>query len=55
LRWVFARREAKRVEWMRPRTVDAEQFKYEEQQWRNWHAEQSAAEKEIFDASGPHT
>jgi hypothetical protein len=49
-RWIFAREEARRVAWMRPRTVDEERFRAEERQWKEWHQEQSAAEREIFES-----
>ncbi|HEX9216251.1 MAG TPA: DUF4238 domain-containing protein [Gemmatimonadales bacterium] len=43
-RWIFAREPITRVTWLRPRHVSAAAFKAEEEQWRKWHGEQSAAE-----------
>lgn len=42
-RWIFARQRVRRVEWFRPRTVNAKAFAAEQQEWKKWHTEQSAA------------
>jgi hypothetical protein len=46
-RHVFAVVPDSQVERIRPRTVDAELFRREAEQWRRWHDEQSAAEREL--------
>jgi hypothetical protein len=45
-REVYARRPVRRVEWFRPRTVDAAMVKAEEEEWAKWHPEQAAVEAE---------
>lgn len=47
-RFVFASTEDPDVHQFRPRIVDAEQFRHEEQQWREWHTVQSDAEREFL-------
>lgn len=47
-RWVFGRRRPLRISWFRPRLVDQEQFRSEEDDWDRWHESQSRA-----DRSGP--
>lgn len=44
-RWIFAREPTARVAWFRPRHVDAAAFKAEEEEWRNWHRKQNAADQ----------
>ncbi len=46
-RYVFAMQPDAVVERLRPQTVDAELFQQEAAQWRRWHNEQSAAEREL--------
>jgi len=45
-RWIFAKEPLKEIEMLRPRKVDAITFKHESEIWKNWHDEQSNAEKE---------
>jgi hypothetical protein len=45
-RFVFAFEPDPDVAKLRPRTVNGELLRYESEQWRMWHAEQSAAERE---------
>lgn len=46
-RHLFAVAPDTKVERIRPRTVDAELFRQEAEQWRRWHDEQSAAERDL--------
>lgn len=46
-RFVFATSPDASVSRLRPRTVDAEAFADEVEQWRRWHEEQSAAEQDL--------
>jgi hypothetical protein len=48
-RLVFARAEDREVVAIRPRLVDAKIHRNELDQWRHWHEEQSAAERELFE------
>ena len=50
-RFVFSRSEHPEVAAWRPRTVDRVAFVAESEQWRRWHAEQSNAERALFDQS----
>jgi len=43
-RWIFAQSPFDRVTWLRPRHVSAEAFKAEQEEWRQWHKKQIAAE-----------
>ncbi|MCB8966453.1 MAG: DUF4238 domain-containing protein [Ardenticatenaceae bacterium] len=44
-RWIFAHEQLKIVSKLRTRIIDAEQFKFEEEQWNNWHKNQLQSEK----------
>lgn len=44
-RMIFAASRDESVSTLRPRIVNAELFRYEQQQWLQWHAEQNAAER----------
>lgn len=46
-RHIFAVEPDSQVERIRPRTVDADVFRQEAEQWRRWHREQSAVEREL--------
>lgn len=46
-RSLFADRRDPRVERLRPRRVNAEQYRSEKEQWERWHREQSEAEMEL--------
>jgi hypothetical protein len=50
-RFIFAASPDPEVAVLRPRTVDAAVLRHEQEQWRKWHEEQSAAERELL-ASG---
>jgi hypothetical protein len=45
LRWIFAQEPLKIISKLRPRHVDPEAFKHEEEQWENWHELQKQAKK----------
>ena len=45
LRWIFAHAPMKIIPKLRPRHVDPEIFKREEEQWKNWHQRQTQAEQ----------
>lgn len=45
-RWIFANEQLKEVAALRPRKIDAMAFRNESEAWKNWHDEQSSAEKE---------
>jgi hypothetical protein len=47
-RYIFASQPDSFVEQVRPRTVDHQALKRESEQWRRWHAEQTAAERELM-------
>lgn len=47
-RYVFASRPDGSVPSLRPRTVDSAEFKREEAEWANWHADQTAAERRMM-------
>jgi len=47
-RMIFAKETDNDVPKLRPRIVNSQQFKDEEEQWRNWHEQQTAAEKELM-------
>jgi hypothetical protein len=48
-RMIFAIEEDEQVSLWRPRTVNAAQVRSERDQWAGWHAQQTAAEKEMMD------
>jgi hypothetical protein len=52
-RWLFAREPLRFIHKIRPRYVDPEAFKYEEEQWSNWHEIQKQAEKSTKNPSNP--
>jgi hypothetical protein len=47
-RMIFAASRDDSVSTLRPRIVDAQQFRCEQQQWQQWHAEQTAAERNLL-------
>ena len=47
-RFIFAASPDPEVAMMRPRTVDATSLRREQELWRKWHQEQSAAERELL-------
>jgi hypothetical protein len=49
-RSIFAAEADAEVPAMRPRVVNADQLRSEDEQWRRWHEEQSAAEREYLDS-----
>lgn len=49
-RMIFAASPEEDLARLRPRTVDDEAFRYERQKWQDWHAEQTAAERELIDS-----
>lgn len=50
-RWIFAREQLVFLEKMRPRLVDPEAFKDEEERWKNWHDLQKQAEEHPHDTN----
>lgn len=52
-RMIFAEGRDADVVRLRPRVVNAEQFRDERDQWAAWHSEQSAAEKELESRTAP--
>jgi hypothetical protein len=46
-RMIFAHREMPELERLRPRSVDPEMYQEEQDAWKNWHSEQSGAEKDL--------
>jgi hypothetical protein len=51
-RMIFAAEIDEGIPRLRPRIVDAEQFRHEREQWEGWHDQQTAAEKELKRRSG---
>jgi len=51
-RLVFAKSQDEKIPTFRPRIVSEALFRSEEQQWRKWHAEQTAAEQRLMGATG---
>jgi hypothetical protein len=49
-RTIFAAEPDAQVPAMRPRVVNAAQLRSEDEQWRRWHEEQSAAEREYLES-----
>ena len=47
-RMIFAAEKDNEVPKLHPRTVNAHLFKDEKEQWRKWHEEQTAAERELM-------
>ena len=47
-RFIFAASPDPEIATLRPRTVDAAVLRREQKQWRKWHEEQSAAERELL-------
>ena len=45
-RWIFAKNPSQEIEVLRPRKIDAIACNNEMEAWKNWHDEQSSAEKE---------
>lgn len=45
LRWIFAHKPMKFISKLRPRHVNPEVFKHEEDQWKSWHEHQTRAER----------
>ena len=44
-REVYAANPARRVEWFRPRVVDPDWVRHDEEQWKHWHERQSVVEE----------
>ncbi len=47
-RFIYAARPDTEVPMMRPRTVDSAALRREQDLWRKWHEEQSAAERDLL-------
>jgi hypothetical protein len=47
-RYIFSPYKDPAVPQYRPRVVDADVVKNEQEEWRRWHEEQSAAERELL-------
>ncbi len=47
-RYIFGKAADTEVPIYRPRTVDAEYYKFEQEQWQRWHAEQTESEEYLF-------
>jgi hypothetical protein len=52
-RMIFAAQPDQEIPELRPRRVDAGAVQSEKDQWRRWHDEQSAAERELMGAVTP--
>lgn len=51
-RFIFAASDDSEVPKLRPRIVDADLIRREDDQWRKWHEEQTTAEQELIGSSG---
>jgi hypothetical protein len=52
-RMIFAAEQDAEVAMLRPRIVNADALRHEREQWRNWHAEQTTAERELMGWNEP--
>lgn len=53
-RYVFAGVADPDVATYKPRTIDAELYKDEQEQWQHWHADQTDAEQYLFGRDNQH-